>query len=190
MQAWALHLYRWLLERLYHQFAPLYDTVATLISRGHWFIWGDALIPFCTGPVLELGCGTGHLQVSLAQHSIWSIGLDRSPAMLAQARRRTSRLMRADSRAIPCADQTFHTVIASFPAPYIAEPNTLDEVARVLRPDGQLVILLAAGRMQLQTHPLWHQLAQRGWQLEAPTVTMHATPLQIIVARPPHATNT
>lgn len=190
MQAWARHIYSWLLERLYHQFAPLYDTVATLVSRGHWFIWGDALVPFCAGPVLELGCGTGHLQASLATHGIWSIGLDRSPAMLAQARRRATRLLRADSRAIPCADQSFQSVVAAFPAPYIAERATLDEVARVLRPDGQLVILLAAGRMQLTNHPLWHQLAQHGWELEAPTISMHATPLNIIVARPAHATHT
>jgi ubiquinone/menaquinone biosynthesis C-methylase UbiE len=191
MRAWALHLYRWLLERLYHQFAPLYDTVATLISRGHWFVWGEQLIPFCTGPVLELGCGTGHLQASLARHDIWSIGLDRSPAMLAQARRRASRLLRADSRAIPCADQSFACVVAVFPAPYIADPATLNEVARVLRPDGQLLILLAAGRMQLTSHPLWHQLQQSDWHLETPTVTARNTPLQIIVARvPDHATHT
>lgn len=190
MRAWALQLYRWLLERLYYQFAPLYDTVATLISRGHWFVWGEALIPFCTTPVLELGCGTGHLQASLARNSIWSIGLDRSPAMLAQAQRRTARLMRADSRAIPCADQSFQSVVAAFPAPYIADPATLSEVARVLRPDGHLVILLAAGRMKLAHHPLWHQLTEHGWQLEAPAITAHTTPLQIIVARPPHVTHT
>ena len=190
MQAWALHLYRWLLERLYYQFAPLYDTVATLVSRGHWFVWGDHLIPFCVGPVLELGCGTGHLQASLARHGIWSVGLDRSPAMLAQARRRASRLLRADSRAIPCADRSFASVVAVFPAPYIADRATLDEVARVLHPDGQLIILLAAGRMQLTAHPLWQQLAQRGWQLDAPTLTANGTPLQLIVARAPnHATN-
>ncbi|MFZ9856966.1 MAG: class I SAM-dependent methyltransferase [Roseiflexaceae bacterium] len=190
MHAWALQLYRWLLERLYYQFAPLYDTVATLISRGHWFIWGEALIPFCAGPVLELGCGTGHLQASLATHGIWSIGLDRSPAMLAQAQHRTARLIRADSQALPCADQSFSTVVAAFPAPYIADPATLTEVTRVLKPGGYLVILLAAGRMQLQAHPLWHQLTQQSWYLEAPVITMHATQLNIIVARPPHGTHT
>ncbi len=193
MHAWALRFYRWLLERLYHQFAPLYDTVATLVSRGHWFVWGEHLVPFCTssGPVLELGCGTGHLQASLARHGIWSIGLDRSPAMLAQARRRASRLLRADSRAIPCANQSFASVVAVFPAPYIADPATLDEVARVLRPDGQLIILLAAGHMQLTAHPLWQHLAQRRWQLEAPALSANGTPLQLIVARAPHhATHT
>lgn len=190
MHAWALQLYRWLLERLYYQFAPFYDTVATLVSRGHWFIWGDALVPFCNGPVLEIGCGTGHLQTSLARRGIWSVGLDRSPAMLAQARQRTARLIRADSRTIPCANQSFQSVVAAFPAPYIADPATLSEVARVLRPDGHLIILLAAGRMNLTQHPLWHQLAQHGWQLEAPAVLTHGTPLQIIVARPPHAANT
>ena len=73
-----------------------------------------------------------------------------------------------------------------FPAPYIADPATLDEVARVLRPDGLLLILLAAGRMQLTAHPLWQQLAQRGWQLEAPALTANGTPLNLIVARAPH----
>jgi hypothetical protein len=44
--------------------------------------------------------------------------------------------------------------------------------------------------MQLTNHPLWRQLAQHGWQLEAPAISIHATPLNIIVARPPHVTHT
>jgi SAM-dependent methyltransferase len=37
------------------------------------------------GPVLELGCGTGHILVPLAQRNVDITGLDMSPAMLAQA---------------------------------------------------------------------------------------------------------
>ncbi|MCE2853009.1 MAG: class I SAM-dependent methyltransferase [Roseiflexaceae bacterium] len=181
-------LYQWMLARLYAEFAPIYDTVATLVSRGHWFLWGDRIIPLLNAPILELGCGTGHLQQSLAQRGITAIGIDRSLRMLSQAARRATTLVCADSTALPWAAGTFASVVAVFPAPYIMAPTTLHEVARVLQPDGQLVILLAAGRLDLTTHPLTIQLREYGWQVALPSITAQHTRLCVVVARPPHAT--
>jgi ubiquinone/menaquinone biosynthesis C-methylase UbiE len=181
-------LYAWALVRLYYEFAPIYDFVAMRISRGHWFLWGEAVIPFLTAPILELGCGTGHLQASLAHHGLSAIGLDRSPAMLRQARRRSATLILADSQAIPLRPASMQTVVAIFPAPYIIAPDTRRQIAQVLQPGGRLVVLLAAGTYDITRHPLWQSYAADGWQVSAPALIINKTPLQLMIATPPHAT--
>lgn len=158
------------------------------ISRGHWFLWGEAVIPFLTAPILELGCGTGHLQASLARHGLPAIGLDRSPAMLRQARRRSDTLILADSQAIPVRNGTIQTVVAIFPAPYIIAPTTRAQIAQVLQPGGRLVVLLAAGKYDLTRHPLWQTYVDAGWQVSKPDFVVNQTPLQLLIAIPPHAT--
>ncbi len=158
------------------------------ISRGHWFLWGEAVIPLLTAPILELGCGTGHLQASLARHGLPAIGLDRSPAMLRQARQRSDTLILADSQAIPVRNGTIQTVVAIFPAPYIIAPATRAQIAEVLQPGGRLVVLLAAGKYDLTRHPLWQTYADAGWQVSKPDFMVNQTPLQLMIAIPPHAT--
>ena len=178
----------WLFDRLYDECAFIYDTVAMRISRGHWFLWGEAVIPFAQAPILELGCGSGHLQAALAAQHISAIGIDRSARMLRNARFRTQRIIRADTRWIPCADASQTTVVAVFPAPYISDPLTLAEVARVLQPNGRLVILLSAGKHDVRSHPLWSALASAGWDIETPDCLVGATRLHLLIGRR-HATH-
>ena len=173
----------WLLDRLYHECAFLYDSVATLVSRGHWFRWGAALLPWMHAPILELGCGTGHFQALLAKHQHFSMGIDRSAAMLAHAQG-PHNLLQADSRQLPIAAASMRTVVAVFPANYILDSATHVEIERVLCPQGTVVILLAAGQLTLTQHPLWHALQARGWHLSAPPLIEAGTPLQVIVGRP------
>ena len=44
------------------------------------------------GTLLEVGCGTGHFAGELERGGLAVVGLDRSPAMLAELRRRHPRL--------------------------------------------------------------------------------------------------
>ena len=171
----------WLFDRLYDECAFIYDTVAMRISRGHWFLWGEAVIPFAQAPLLELGCGSGHLQATLAAKGISAIGIDRSARMLRNARSRTQRIIQADTRWIPCADASQAPVVAVFPAPYISDPLTLAEVARVLHPNGRLVILLSAGSHDVHAHPLWNALATAGWQIDTPECFVGATRLHLLI---------
>jgi ubiquinone/menaquinone biosynthesis C-methylase UbiE len=101
--------------------------------------------------VLELGCGTGNLQLALAKTQTHkAVGLDASPQMLALTRAKLSRsghlapVLRGDARALPFPHASFDTLVATFPSEYIAEPTTLLEARRVLRPGGRIVIILAA----------------------------------------------
>ncbi len=171
----------WLLERLYNECAPIYDTVAMRISHGHWFVWGQSVIPYVQVPVLELGCGSGHLQATFAFQGIPAYGLDRSARMLRSARRRSDRLLQATSQAIPCQNAAFRSVVAVFPTPYISDPTTLNEISRVLRDDGTLIIVLSAGNHDVRSHPLWQSLTGAGWELNTPDCIVGNTRLHLLI---------
>ena len=145
---------QWAFRRLYHELAWCYDLVAALVSGGHWSRWIRAAVPFLgDGPVLELGCGTGYLQLALARTGTRHVGCDASRQMLRQAKRRVRRagfvprLIRGQVQRLPFPPSTFGDVVATFPAPYVVKSATLAEVRRVLRPGGQLLIV-DGGRLE------------------------------------------
>jgi len=154
-------------HHLYHGFAFAYDLVAAAVSFGQWFEWTKATLPFIEGTrVLELGHGTGHLQVRLRspkspdfglqsletlESAPLVIGLDESSQMSRLTRRRLLQsgyaqinLARGVGQALPFAAGSFDSIVATFPAPYIAEAQTLSEARRVLRNGGRLIVLIAA----------------------------------------------
>lgn len=141
----------WSFNRLYREFAWSYDSVAWLVSRGLWYRWVLAALPFLRGRVLEVGCGTGMMQRALAARAPGTaVGLDASPFMLRLTRRRLARLrlsaplLRAVTQRMPFAAHSFDTVLATFPAEYILHPATLAEIRRVLTDTGRLIIVDAA----------------------------------------------
>ena len=92
VRRWWISLVRWGFQRFYNEGAWTYDIVAALVSRGYWSGWILAVLPHLRGRVLELGCGTGHLQAALAdEQGRAHVGLDLSPAMLRLTRRRLRR---------------------------------------------------------------------------------------------------
>lgn len=147
-----LALVRWAFARFYREFAWTYDTVAALVSAGHWRDWALSALPELHGRVLELGCGTGNLQVALARRTDQppAVGLDASPTMIALSRAKLARvglparLLHADARGLPFPPAAFDTLVATFPSEYISDPATLLEARRVLTPGGRLVVILAA----------------------------------------------
>jgi ubiquinone/menaquinone biosynthesis C-methylase UbiE len=136
---------------LYHQFAWTYDWVAAGVSLGRWNEWVKCILPYMQeGRILELGHGPGHLQVELLRKGLDPFGLDASPQMGLQAMNRLekigfiSRLVRGFAQALPFKQETFQTVVATFPSEYIVDPHTLSEIERVLKPGGQVIILALA----------------------------------------------
>ncbi len=146
------HLPRWFLRfafhLLYNQLAWTYDLVAWLVSFGQWEAWRRTATLFLQeGPILELGYGTGGLMANMAAGNLSVVGLDLSPYMARQARRRLlrqgtdPRLVRGRAQHLPFPDASFANVVATFPTEFILEPQTLTSIARVLQPGGRLVIV-------------------------------------------------
>lgn len=165
-------LVRRIFHHFYHEFAWTYDVVAWVVSRGLWVRWALVALPRLRGRVLELGFGPGHLQLALAPRP-GVAGLDASPQMSGITARRLRRagyqprLARGIAQALPFADATFDTVVATFPAEYILDPQTHAEIRRVLAPHGRLIIIPWA-----QLNPgLYARLADLAYRL-----TLRTTP--------------
>jgi ubiquinone/menaquinone biosynthesis C-methylase UbiE len=133
---------------LYHQFAFAYDLVAAGVSFGHWKNWILEVDPFIEGTrTLEIGHGPGHLQRFLLGRGLDSVAIDESSSMGRLAKRNTNsaaRLTRGLAQHLPFADASFNTVLATFPAEYITDPQTLSEVRRCLSDGGSFVVLPVA----------------------------------------------
>ena len=150
---------------LYHQFAWTYDFVAAVISLGCWNGWVRSILPYVHGPrVLELGHGPGHLQLALHERSFQAFGLEESRQMSRQAARHLykkgikSNLLRGLAQNLPFTQNTFQSVVLTFPSEYIFDPRTLTEIQRVLMPGGQLAILPIAwitGKRPLERLAAW-----------------------------------
>ena len=127
------------------------------------------------GRVLELGCGTGRIAMPLGRAGVSLVGIDRSAAMLARARRRVRlarlnghvSLVRGDIRALPFPPGSFSAVIAAYGVlqSLLRERDlaaTLQAVHRVLRPGATFGVELVADL------PSWDEYKKRvslkGWK--------------------------
>lgn len=105
----------------------------------------ERLLPRIAGPVLVLGAGLGLLVERLRRAGYAAHGVDRSPAMVAAARRhRRLGLTLADAAALPFRDGAFRTVLVSSGVlDYLADDADaeplLREARRVLAEGGRLL---------------------------------------------------
>lgn len=134
---------------LYNELAFTYDLVSWVVSLGAWRCWIRASLKHLGGasPVLELAHGTGNLQIDLNAAGYQVIGYDLSPTMgrIAGAKLRRQglpdRLARGCAQQLPFAAGSFAAVVSTFPTDFIAAPETVHEVYRVLKPGGVFVIV-------------------------------------------------
>jgi ubiquinone/menaquinone biosynthesis C-methylase UbiE len=101
------------------------------------------------GDLLDVPCGFGRHAVALARAGYRVVGVDRSQALLTEARRRVGgeewpKLVEADYRELPFPDESFDAAINLFTSlGYLGDEEdtkALAEIARVLRPGGRLVV--------------------------------------------------
>lgn len=135
---------------LYNQFAWGYDLFATSVSMGMWKSWVLSIVAdIIASPVLEIGFGPGHLYRALQDKGLECYGVDASFRMgrlclLREGNQRNNGVINGYAQFLPFADQRFQTVVATFPANYILEPDTWLEIKRVLEPGGVIYWLPAA----------------------------------------------
>jgi ubiquinone/menaquinone biosynthesis C-methylase UbiE len=98
------------------------------------------------GDLLDVPCGFGRHSIPLAEAGYRVTGVDRSQALLDEARRRSGKpeLVRADYRELPFADASFDAAICLFTSLGFLgdeeDTRALTAIHRVLRPGGRLVI--------------------------------------------------
>lgn len=98
--------------------------------------------------VVELGCGTGYVSAWLTRRGARCVGLDNSPAQLANAQAFQGEfglrypLVHGDAERLPFADASFDIAVSEYGASIWCDPyRWVPEAARVLRSDGRLVFL-------------------------------------------------
>jgi SAM-dependent methyltransferase len=101
------------------------------------------------GDLLDVPCGFGRHAVPLARAGYRAVGVDRSRALIDEAKRRAGherwpKLSVADYRELPFADESFDAALNLFSSlGYLGDEgdtHVLGEIRRVLRPDSRLVI--------------------------------------------------
>jgi len=146
---------------LFAPLGPTYDRYARALSFGQDPRWRRFLVSRLDGigpeaVVLDVATGTAAVALELVrQHGCSVVGVDQSPEMLAEGRRRLAlaaetqrvRLVEAGAGDLPFEDASFDGLTAAYLLRYLDDlPAGLRELARVLRPGGRLVALTADGR--------------------------------------------
>jgi len=145
------------------EYARFYDWEnAQTVGRQDVPFW-KRLAATATGRVLELGCGTGRVTIPLARAGVDIVGVDRSPSMLARARRKTRKrlaLVRADIRSLPFGRRAFAMVLAPYGVLQSLTgrrdlSRTLASIAAIVEPGGVLAVDL------VPDVPRWREYSDR-----------------------------
>ncbi|WP_436697710.1 DUF480 domain-containing protein [Nocardioides sp. BYT-33-1] len=114
-----------------------------------------------TDPVVEVGCGPGHVTAYLAEAGADAMGLDLTPEMVAQARKRYPDGVYevGDLRTLmrPVNGSGWAAVLGWYSLIHLAAselPAALEALTRPMRPDGLLVLALHAGT-EVRHHDTW-----------------------------------
>jgi SAM-dependent methyltransferase len=95
------------------------------------------------GPsLMDIGGGTGNYALALAAGGWRPVVVDRSREMLAQARAKSLKTLRADATELPFADESFDAAMLVAMIHHVDRPTrALAEARRVLRPRGRLALM-------------------------------------------------
>lgn len=135
-------------EAAYARWAPVYDLLfAALLRPGRRAV--ASIASRTDGRILDAGVGTG-LELPMFKRGTRVFGVDLSEPMLRRAADRTRRqrliqvagLARMDATRLAFADATFTCVVAPYMLTVVPDPEaTLDELARVVRPGGEIILV-------------------------------------------------
>ncbi len=170
-------------ESAYARWAPIYDLVFTATMKPGRRAGADAINALATTreiQLLDVGVGTG-LELPMFSPHVKITGIDLSEPMLNVARKRVLRdelgnvlaLQAMDAMALTFADESFDAVIAPYVLTVVPDAHrTLDEMARVVKKGGEIVLVnhIGAERGLMATLEAWlgRRAAALGWRPEFP----------------------
>ena len=141
----------------YRHIAPWYDFLLRPFVKTIRRNVVKTVLALKPGLVLDVACGTGDQLRVLSENRINAVGIDLSEAMLRQCRRSNpaADCLLQDGTAMAFQPATFDLVMISFALHECGWPaavDMLDEVYRVLKPGGQLLIVDYADLKQVRGH--------------------------------------
>jgi demethylmenaquinone methyltransferase / 2-methoxy-6-polyprenyl-1,4-benzoquinol methylase len=165
-------------EQALELFAPLgptYDRYARLLSFGQDPRWRRFLVSRVdvgrADTVLDVATGTAAVAIELVRRTgCRVVGLDQSPDMLAEGRRRVAEAGLADriellegrAEELPFGDGSFDALTFTYLLRYVEDPRaTLAELLRVIRPGGT-VAMLEFGLPRGLARPAWELWVRLG----------------------------
>ena len=137
-----------LMRRAYQRWAPIYDVIYDKLTEPAAKAVVSA-VEGCGPRILEVGVGTG-LSLGYYAPSSEVFGIDLSIDMLRRARRKVDRrglthvkgLAVGDATRLGFPDASFDAAAAQFLITLVPDPEAaLDEMARVVRPGGEVVLV-------------------------------------------------
>ena len=166
-------------EEAYARWAPVYDLVFAAVMRPGRKA-AAAAASRDGGRVLDVGVGTG-LELPMFTRSTRLVGVDLSEPMLKRAQDRVSKegltnvegLIKMDAMNLAFPDASFDCTVAPYVLTVVPDPQaTLNELARVTRPGGEIVLVNHIGA---ESGPIaaiegWmgRRSADLGWRPEFP----------------------
>src|SRR6266702_163197 len=145
-------LRKWLFETLYKN-KYLYRFASSVPFAGQWRVWQRLVLARLHGhDVLELGCGLGDLLADMSEAGYLCHAVEHSPQMVKATRETLQRrklhkkaiVIQGSAQHLPFSNESFDTVVSTFPSEYIYDPDTIAEVERVLRSGGRLIVVEGA----------------------------------------------
>jgi phosphatidylethanolamine/phosphatidyl-N-methylethanolamine N-methyltransferase len=166
-------------KRAYARWAPFYDMVCgAFCAPGR--AAGSNAVERVGGHILEVGVGTGLSLTGYSRRNTF-IGVDISEPMLRKAKTRAStsglthveRLAVMDGTRLGFADDSFDAAAALFVITAVSDPEgILDELVRVVRPRGEIVLVAHFGAEgePLRTLERWFSVLtyRLGWRPDFP----------------------
>lgn len=140
-------------SRMFGRIAPSYDALNHILSLGLDLVWRSRMAKSVVslhqnGRILDLCTGTGDQAFAILKKSpnLHVVGLDSAYPMLAIAKKKRKNrevaMVQGSALALPFAARTFDACFCSFGLRNVPGlPIVLEEIRRVLRKEGLLVVL-------------------------------------------------
>ena len=128
-------------------FAKIYDHLMAPLEKRRIMKWRKNLLEHAKGKVLEIGAGTG-VNFSLYKDCEHITAIEPNPFMLEKAERKKTKanvpitLIEEKAERLPFEDNSFDTIVVMLVLCSVDDPvQSIEEIKRVLKPDGLILFL-------------------------------------------------